>query len=63
MWPFGMSRYMIERFLHEYSYEVIEILLDNYAMCVDEIVTKYMDEDACKWAAENDEYLEVSGWI
>lgn len=63
MWPFGMSRYMIERFLQEYDFEFIQIMLDNYATCVDEVLTTYMEEDACRWAMENDECLEVSGWI
>lgn len=46
MWPFGMTRQEMEAFLREYSYELIDILLDAYGYTVDEIVMKHMAEDA-----------------
>lgn len=52
MWPFGMSRREMERFLREYSDELISILLDAYGMTVDEIVMEHMSEEAQDWAGD-----------
>lgn len=58
MWPFGMTRQEMKDFLTEYSYELIEILLDAYDMTVDEIVMNHMAEDAVSYVGDVN-YWEV----
>ena len=59
MWPYGMTRQEMEAFLREYSYELIQILLDAYGYTVDEIVMNHMAEDAAVFTGQTD-YWEAS---
>lgn len=52
MWPFGMTRQEMERFLREHSDVLIDILLDAYGYTVDEIVMEHMAEEAQEWAGD-----------